>query len=365
MTEAAVSPRYAISHFLRDSLNQDQHAYMTDLDRFFTEKNALSLVVEGIPGATKGNLLSVLRCISNATLGWCKPFERLSRLEFTKPREAGGTFIPTMSERTAVRALNALEQAGLICRFRSKNGSAVHYGLCLGAIFARMAPTYTDLQSTCSKSQISLNMWHRLAESQLLTSLDAFIRHFAGKVISGIEEVRQLIEKAGELMASLVNGLKAAKAKAKQISGDRKTAKAAQPFFKPDGSPNPVAALEFWNKEIRDSELFVGCVPRRTLKTVGMMKNWLIECAREGLGDELIRENIHQYVNRWFYVSDADRSMTVISKAGRPYECRLEYMPDFEFFYANRGVIIGILMKTALPGKNSDGTDERMLPDWF
>ena len=364
MSVAITSNRYAISDYLRDLLSQDQCAYMTDLDRLFTEHGALSLVLEDVKGASKGSLMSVLYIICNATLGWGKLFERLSRCEFTRPREAGGTLIPGMSERTVIRALNALEKAGLICRFRSLNKASVHYGLRIDTIFAKIKKLF-PVSSTCSKSEIKVNMFARLSESPLLEGICRLISYLAGKVISCLNDAKELIKNAGGIMGLLAQGVKAAKTRARKKAEERMTARASMAFYKDDGKPNPVPAIEYWNKEIRDSELYAGSPARKTGRIVGMMKNWLHECKENGLTEEQIRANIHQYILRWYYVAETDRTMTLVSKNGRYYETRLSAMPDFEFFYPARQVITPILMNTRLPGKYADGTDRVAAPSWF
>jgi len=347
--------RYAISDLMCQSLPQELKAYMSDLDHFFCGRDALAAAVDKVKGASKGNLQACLTVISNATLGWGKPFERLSLEEFMSPRDAGGTMISSMSRRTVVRALAALKAAKLIVHFKSPCGRAVHYGLNVKMIFERIGNIYAAAPASCSKSQISKNMWERLSTSKLIDTFAKFISNFAEKIIHDIEEVKKILKKGGKVVGTLLSGVKAAKKKAREHSDMKGKAKADQPFFKENGTPNAAAALEYWHRAVKDSEYYVTYTPIRTAKALGMMKHWLNECAKDGLTEEKIRWNITQYVRRWEHVEDDDRSFTALSSKGKPYEVRMVPSPDFEFFYANRSQLALILMRACEPGMDIHG----------
>lgn len=374
MTAATLTERYAISDSLRDCLNPEVCAYMEDLDRFLTEKGAMAVALEGITGGSKGNLLSVLRVISNATLGWHKPFERLCRYEFMQSRSAGGTLIAEMSERTVVRCLNALEKAGIIGRFgAAPNGTAVHYALNLPVIFERIRPFFEGLTTNNSKSAVAHGMWERLSSSPILPELGRFICHFfLERAQYGLKKVRELMDSARELMSGLcATAVAFAQAKALGDTGEKLQAKADEPFFVPDKKnkddasalkPNPEAALAYWDKEVRDTEQYRSYLPNRTKNARGKMANWLEECRKGGLTEEQIRENIREYVQRWYYVKSDNRTLYVPTKKGKLWETRMGMNPDFEYFYSVRRVVVGVLMRTSLPGKSISGVTLPKLP---
>lgn len=358
--------RYEISGILRDTLSLEEKDYMQSLDRFFCKEDALCLAVEGLKGASKGNLLTVLKTISNATLGWNKPFERLNRSEFVAPRESSGTTLPSLSKRTVSRCTEVLEKAGLIYKIKDeKENTLVHYGICISSVMTRISSYYSNLVSTSSKSAVKLSLWNKLSSSELLTKIQSVMSFFATKIKYGIEEIRKFLTRKDEdAMANAEESIK----KAQEASKERMTAKndkkADQSFFdERTGRPNAKAALAFWEREVKDTEHWPSMSMPKTGRTIGMMKNWLMECKDEG--EEQIRKNIHDIVSKWFYVADSDRSLTAISKKGKPYEVRMGYFPSFETFYANRNAIIGVICKTALPGKSSDGAELRDVESWM
>ena len=93
------------------------------------------------------------------------------------------------------------------------------------------------------------------------------------------------------------------------------------------------------------------------------MKNWLIECQKNGLSEEDIKKDIRQYVEKWYYVKSTNRTLFVPTLKGRLRECRMEPYPEFDFFYATRKVLIGVLAMASLPGKTPDGENRRNVSD--
>lgn len=360
-----ISKRYEVSFYLKDALTDQHRAYMEDLDRFFCERNIFALAVREIKGVSSGNLIEVLRTISNATLGWHKPYERISRYEFTRTREQSCTNLTGMSIRTAIRATKLLESEGLVFCFTSLNGLENHYGINVSRIFELIEGHFMTMEASNSKSTIDYNRWNLLKSSPLIIGLQKFMALFAGKKICDISEVQEIINNAGDVMASLVEGVSKAKDHARKVTENKKTALAELPLIYSDGKPNPKSALALWEREIKDAEHWPSYNVIKTAAVYGMMKNWLNECVANGYGEDEIRKKIHLIIHKWFYVTDANRTMSLVSARHRTYECRMEYVPDFRFYYANRGIIDGILNMTAMPGKTPDNQEREELPVWM
>lgn len=351
--------RYSVSNYLRYCLPTEHKAFMEDVDRFLFQYNAIHEATVGIIGASQNSLLNVLRIVGNASFGWKKPFEKISWSEFTCSREAGGTIISPISLRTVSTAVKVLHEAGIMVSFSQGLGFACHYGLRIANIFTRLYPYYTARIQSCSKDGKLISLWNKLSESPLLPQIDSFIAKFDNQTIKNFSELLKFISDRGGVMGMLGSNAKNAKEYAKKVSREKSVALASQPFFKDDASPNPRAALEYWHKEVRDSELYVTYFSDTTGKTLGQMKNWLNELRKSGYDEKEIRRLIHEYIHRWAHVSEKNREMTAISKNGRPYRCRLSASPEFSFFYANRNNIASILMMTSEPGKTISG-NERM-----
>ena len=358
-----VSSRYGISNFLRYCLSPEHKAVMEDTDRFLFEMGAIKEAINGIHGVSPASLMTVLTIIGNASLGWKKPFEKLSWEELSHSREASGSMVTEISVRSVARTLKVLSREKLIVTFNQGLGYACFYGLHIINIFGRLYPFFSNRKWLSSKDAVLISMWKRLSASPLLLQVNNFIECFENKVFFNPSMFTNFISQSGGIGKMLGTNVRNAKEAASQIAAQKNCALAEQPFYKENGSPNPRAALEFWHKEVRDSELYSGYFAETTGKSIGQMKNWLNELRKTGYAEEDIRKMIHDYTRKWYYVSDKDRDMTAISKKGKPYACRMTGVPDFSFFYANRNNISMILSQTCEPGKYSDGFKRMSIED--
>ena len=359
------SSRYYLSNFLRDAISsKDFSVFMEDVDRFLTKDETIFVVVNGLKGGSKAHLTDILRIISNATLGWHKPFECLTVSEFTQFRSASGTFtIATMGIATVHRCLRVLEREHLICKFSRGLGYPLYYGLNLVEVFNRLT-CLNEIEVFNSKLETKVNLFERLSDSPFLSIFDTIVTRLADRVFKTEVEFKDFISAhLGEIMGNLEKSLRRAKQKAVEVSDAKKQALASQTYFKEDGTPNPRAALAFWYQEIKDTELYSVPIPQNTGKLLGQMKYYLQECANAGLNEGQIRKNFHEFVNRWHYIPDSKRIFSVLSKNDKPYTVRVPGFPDFAFFYANRHAISQILMQTPLPGCTPEGYERISLDD--
>ena len=363
--------RYAISNYIRDAVSEripeEMALFMEDLNRFFTEMGALSHAVR--QGGSAGSLLSVLTQICTASLKWHKPFERLSRFEISKPRDAAGHETPQMSIATVSRKLCELEREGIIVRFQIGSGTAPFYAIRVKKVFEIIAKRFNMIGDHGSFSRNLKETWKRLSSSPLLEVLDGIIGAFAESVIKCKNDVINALEGGFAMLKQKVQRIIS---KATNDSAERKASKAEQPFFTPDrkepdnydsAKPNPSAAMAFWDKAVRDTELFPNYRGMHRREDFAKMKNWLNECRQNGLSEEDIKRDILMYVEKWYYVKSPDRTLFVPTLKGRLRECRMEPYPEFDFFYATRKVLIGVLSSASLPGKTPDGESRLSLTD--
>ncbi len=363
--------RYGVSNYIRDAVSErlpeGMALYMEELNKFFTEMGAFAHVVRR--GGSAGSLLSVLTQICTASLKWHKPFERLSRFEMSKPRDAAGHEIPEMSVATVSRKLGELERDGIIVRFQIGSGTAPFYAIRVKKVFERISKRFNELGDHGSYSRHLKETWKRLSESPLLDVLDGIISAFVGHVIQCKNDVINTLKDGFEMLKQKMQNIMG---KATNAPSARMSAKADQPFFTADkkdpdnyeaAKPNPSAAMAFWDKAVKDTELFPNYRGMHRKEDFAKMKNWLIECRKNGLSEEDIKKDIRQYVEKWYYVKSTDRTLFVPTLKGRLRECRMEPYPEFDFFYATRKVLIGVLAMASLPGKTPDGEDRLNLSD--
>ena len=346
-----VNSHYSMSDYLRDAIqSKELSTYMENVDRFFVEQDTLCIAVAEIKGAHVSHLSDALKIISNATLGWHKPFETLKISEFTESREAGATFTHAMGVATVHRTMRVLENEHLIYKFSRGLGYPLYYGLNLGEIFNRITNLCTRVLPTNDKMRYRLNTLKKLGESPFLKHLDALMQCLDNQEFKSLADLESFFTThIGERMSILITNVTRAKQYARRISESKEQALADQPFFKDDGTPNPRAALAYWHKEIKDSELYPGYMSQISAKLIGQMKHYLSECHADDIAEAAIRSNFHEFVIRWNYISDERRIITAISKNGRPYKVQIPGYPDFNFFYANRNAVTHILMITSVP----------------
>lgn len=356
----AVNKRYFASNYIRDCLAEngeqsDFFLFMEKMAQFLLEGGAISQLVDGKRDA--GNLISVLKQVCCATLRWHKPFERLSRYEISQSRDAGGLDIASMSVCTVSRKINELVKEGLLLRFRMGSGNKMLYALNVKKILEIIGKKFDGRVACCSYSQHKLSLFEELRQSPFVSFFDRIIRSFADKHVSGLLEIKRLME---GVMASLVSSVRKAKEFALGTSESKSKAKSEQPLFNPrNGNPNPAAALEYWHKCVRDTGRFGLYSGRRTGKLMGQMKNWLNEMAQNGYSEDEIRHNIKELVSKWDYVPSSERTLTVMSKNNKLYEVRLPICPEFDLFYAHRNEITQVVMRASEPNKSTDGKDLR------
>ncbi len=348
--------RYAISYFLSCQLPKPHKAYMVSVDRFLTSNHLFEKAALGIKGISSSKGAQILRVISNASLGWGKPYEKLSHEEFTVDRTVNSSFVSDISVATVKRGINALKDAGLIYVLSQGIGFPCSYALCLSGIFLRLEPHFPIVkEARSSKESNLLKTWRKLLSSSFIGEIDSFSSQFAHCEFHSMAQVAKFVKDKGGAMAMLKSNIVNAKNEARLISNEKSLALAQQPFFAPDGTPNSRAALEFWHREARDSELYSDYRSYSSPKALGQMKNWLKELKASDYTEEEIRDMIHEYTNKWAHVPEKKREITSLSRNGKNYKVRMYPTPDFQFFYANRGFLMGLLSETCEEGKNESG----------
>jgi hypothetical protein len=205
--------------------------------------------------------------------------------------------------------------------------------------------------------QETARLYNEIKGNSDFLRLAQMVKNFSGRVIRDIKDfIRSITATGGKTMAKLETVVQAAKQVSKEYAERKAIAKAERPILR-GGDVDPVAALEFWHKEVKDTNEHAGYVPLRTGKVIGQMKNWLRELVAQGLTEEEIRHKITGYVRKWMHVPDRKRELQCVSAAGKPYKLRMSYTPNFDVFYAHRAAICPLLEETCEPGKFPDGTE--------
>lgn len=185
---------YNVSDYMRTFLTEPLRAYMMDLDIFFCENDIYQIAVRDLKVVKRENLVSVLKTISGASLGWNKPFEHIEIKEFIKENSHGWSLTNNMSRSTAERALRILSKEGLVLRFSNLNGKELYFGINAPRVIELADDHLGSLDCINELVRLRLEKWHQLKLSPLIEELQKFMVLFAGKKICDIREVQEIIK---------------------------------------------------------------------------------------------------------------------------------------------------------------------------
>jgi hypothetical protein len=347
--------QYEISRVIKNSFILQDESIYRKLDELLFRRNCLSSAVRELKGCYKGTFLSVLQIVSSATLRWKKPYELLRIRDFVNGRPDSGCYSPGMCDRTVYRALRILCEEGILVRLTLNDGRDVHYALNFERILEMVGSTIDSMRGHSLIWQETERLYNEIKSSADFALLIKTVKNFAGLVIRDTKEFLQTLRAIGEkAMATIRQGVEAAKKAAREYSLKRETTKAARPIFR-HNCVDYEAALALWHKEVRDTDEHRGYVPIKTGKVLGMMKNWLHELGKQGKSEEEVRLLIKLYVRKWRHVPDEERELQLTSASGKPYKARMPYTPNFEIFYVYRTALSPVLERTCEPGKTMDG----------
>lgn len=185
---------YNVSDYMRTFLTEPLRDYMMDLDIFFCENDIYQIAVRDLKVVKRENLVSVLKTISGASLGWSKPFEHIEIKEFTKENSHGWSLTNNMSRSTAERALKVLMGAGLVLKFSIFNGQELYFGINIPRVIELADDHLGSLICIDEIIRLRLEKWHQLKLSLLIEELQKFMVLFAGRRICDIREIQEIIK---------------------------------------------------------------------------------------------------------------------------------------------------------------------------
>lgn len=372
---------FVLSDFLRGKLKKDERQFLLDMSAFLVNYRGVSQVVRELrgDGASILNMLSVLEIVAASAFGWGKPYERLYTREFTRgSREAGGIKTVPMQERAMHRAVRALTDAGLLCRFSLRaSRSADFFSISPKAAIVRVLPFYEgDADIGYGPAVRHFRTLERLRSSPILDRLDGVICGMSGRSFGSVQEAQEAAEHLfAEDFASdcknreeaTVSNLarKVADAKAETLSRrSRKTAETADaPFFSEGGSINAAAALAFWNRTAADA--IHGYVADSTASARARMGQWLKELRAEDLCDADVRQLIADCIRKWPNLRLEDRWLPYTDSKGEARKLPVAGTPEFRNFFALRRSLLPVFEKTCVSGMQADGKPRRRLPDFM
>ena len=294
-----------------------------------------------VRGVGAPRLALMLKYVSRRTLGFSKPYERITRLEASQ--ECG------MCVRTAQRAFDLLVFTGFLHKMCcSDEGSECYYALNLGKIHHEIRPDI-DAMNQKTRSFFEMDELHTLVVGSTFTKMHEFAKSFANTLIHGI---KSFINKAREayktMVGDLFSNVTAAKAYARAVSKKKSAKKADGDLFTANGNPDGRAGLEHFYRCAEDYK-YKGVARDMTGKMRGLMGHFMRE-AREnyGLDDDAIRLTLERIVGKWRWVPRHLRGLQMTTKDGKTFRAFMPDTPDFAFFFTHRAVLIPLLRRVEL-----------------
>jgi hypothetical protein len=379
---------YIVSNTIRESsLLQDSPIYQK-LETLLLRYDGIRALIRSIPGRKSRSYDDILSLVTVSTLRWGKPYECVRVKDFVDGKIHSASSGADCSHRTIMRGLHQLCDDGLLCKFTAREGRDCFYALNIDEIVRRLKSYIDSLALNAQPAKIAKKLYNEIIESPDFIQIADLIRRFSGKVISDIQNLQRILEEtrqivvdaisevherisdtvniSAERVADVVNSLSeksrkivlntsetmmtkaitaihAAKNRAREIS-DRKTSSIAGRQIVTDSYIDAAAAVALWHREVRDADCFSGYQKKTTSKITGMMRHWLKECVEQGLNEQDIRANVRRFARVWKSLVENRFTVSGVSKSGRPYAIPIALVPDFEFFYAHRTILIPALI---------------------
>ncbi|WP_243439397.1 replication protein [Fundidesulfovibrio soli] len=314
----------------------EERKICADFRHLALDKLMIGGMFKGFTGVNPNTALAVYHYIIKRTLGFGKPYERITRKEIAEECR--------ISVRTAQRVVNLMQERNQLRKMTAHSGSECFYAINLQMANQHIEDGIRRERGTVSRE--SMLALHKSFQGKTFETMCKFVDAIANTVINAVKDFIDMVKQtARSLMGDLLSMVKQAKAATREHAVKKQEKRAAEPLFSAAGKANPKALMEFWYKTLRDHD-YTGIVRDMTGKTLGMAKNWLNELHASGLDDEAIRHKVEDLAIRWKHVSTNRRTLTCTSKSGKNYKYFMTMTPEFVSYYTNRTVIDPTLAKT-------------------